>query len=153
MKKILLIVATLVALQPVISAESRSERKAREREESEKPKQVSGGELFTIQKKYDDVYDDALTYLKKQGQTIDSASKETGQITTAIAVTGGWKQTGTRIIITVIKEKAEVTSVRAVVTAQKRYKALQVEPWSDPVLEPKASAALREDLVKVLEAK
>ena len=145
-----MIVVTLIALQPTVWAESRSERKARLREESERPKQVSGGELFTIQKQYDDVYDVALTYLKKLGHTIDSASKETGQLMTVIAVTGGWKQTGTRIIITVIKEKAEVTSVRAVVTTQKRYKALQVEPWSDPVLEPKASAALREDLLKTL---
>ncbi|MBK9990660.1 MAG: hypothetical protein IPP19_08015 [Verrucomicrobia bacterium] len=147
MKTLLLIITALVLFLPSILAENRSERKARIRAESEKPKHVSGGELFTVQQKHDVVYETVLTYLEKQGQTIEAASKETGQITTVISVSGGWKQTGTRYVIVVIKEDGEATSVRAVV------KALQVEPWSDPVLEPKASAVLREDLEKTLEPK
>ena len=64
---------------------------------------------------------------------------------------GGWKQTGTRVVLTLIKEKENATTIKAIITEQKRFKALQVEPWSDPVLEPKATAALRAELIKVLE--
>lgn len=148
-----MIVISLLIFQPAIWAESRSERKARERAESEKLSQVSGAEFFTILKKYDIVYDDALTYLKKQGQTIDSASRETGQIVTALTIKGGWKQSGTRTILTIIKEKNDTCSVRATITEQKRYKGIQVEAWDEPVLEPKATAVLREELIKALDPK
>lgn len=146
---LILTIILLLLLQPLSRAETRSERKARERAESEAPAQVHGGRLISIAMPYDDVYDSALTYLKKTGYVLDTASKETGQITTAIAIKGGWKQQGRRVILTVIKEGENASSLRAVVTLQKRYKAIQVEPWSDPVLDEESSEALQTALQHV----
>jgi hypothetical protein len=69
------------------------------------------------------------------------ADRETGMVATEIAVAGGWKQTGTRTIVTFIKESDTETTVKVAVTVQKRYKALQVEPWSDPQLDANLTAA------------
>jgi len=58
-----------------------------------------------------------------------------------VAITGGWHQTGRRTVIGVIKDTANSTCARVAVTVQTRYKALQTEPWSDPRVDDKASAA------------
>jgi hypothetical protein len=95
---------------------------------------------------YDKAYDDALNYLKRQSYTIDSADKETGQIITAMDITGKHSQTGTRVQITCIKDNDAQTSIRVAVTEQKRKKLLQTEPWSDPKVNDEASSKTANDL-------
>src|SRR5690242_20663085 len=94
----------------------RHEKRMARLAESEKPQNVKGGTTFQAPVPYDKAYDAALNYLKREGHTIDSASKETGQIVTAIAITGGYTQTGTRVQITCIKDNDNHTSVRVLVT-------------------------------------
>jgi hypothetical protein len=95
---------------------------------------------------YDKAYDAALNYMKRQSYTIDSADKETGQIITAMDVTGKHSQTGTRVLITCIKDSDSQTSIRVAVTEQKRKKLLQTEPWSDPKVNDEASSKTANDL-------
>lgn len=114
--------------------------------ESAQPKNVKGGVTFQVSVPYDKAYDDALNYLKRQSYTIDSADKETGQIITAMDITGKHSQTGTRVQITCIKDNDAQTSIRVAVTEQKRKKLLQTEPWSDPKVNDEASSKTANDL-------
>jgi hypothetical protein len=150
MKILLISVLVSLALTSEVAAQSRSERREQRIAESEKPQAVAGGELVSVPKNYDAAYEAALNYLKKEGRTIESASKETGQIITAIEVKGSWRQTGTRAIVTLIRERDDLTTIRAIVTQQKRFKALQVEPWSDPVVDAPASTTLAQKLTASL---
>ncbi|MBI3491559.1 MAG: hypothetical protein HY047_07255 [Acidobacteria bacterium] len=84
-----------------------------------------------------------LNFLKRQEQTIDQASKDTGQIITGMIISGGYSQTGSRIVVTLIEEDDNSTTVRVAVTEQKRKKLLQTEPWSDPKVNAQKSACLR----------
>lgn len=115
---------------PNMSAQLHAKKEAR-LAESEKPQNVKGGATFQVNVTYGKSYDSALNWLKRQGYTIDSASGDTGQIVTALDVTGGYSQTGTRVQLTFIKDSDSMTSVRVVVTEQKRKKLLQTEPWGD----------------------
>jgi hypothetical protein len=99
--------------------------------ESGKPQNVKGGTTFQAAVPYGEAYDAALNYLKRQGYTLDSAGKETGQIVTAMDIKGSHSQTGTRVLVTCIKDSDAQTSVRVLVTEQKRKKLLQTEPWGD----------------------
>ena len=76
-----------------------------------------------------------VTVLKKADANIALADKDTGVIATEIVITGGWKQTGTRTVVSLIRDTPTQTIVKVCVTTQKRYKAIQTEPWSDPVLD------------------
>jgi hypothetical protein len=80
-----------------------------------------------------------VTYLKKTGYSLDTASRDSGEVATSLEITGGWRQTGRRTVISVIKDTAGSTSLRVAITEQKRYKGLQTEPWSDPKVDDKAS--------------
>jgi len=100
----------------------------------------------------DKTYEAVLNHLKRQGQTIESADKEVGQIITAMDITGGYSQTGTRIQITFIKDSDTQTTVRVAVTKQKRKKALQVEPWSDPKVDEQESSKVAEEIKGALKA-
>src|ERR1035441_2217433 len=106
----------------------RHERKAAQAEESGKPKAVSGGVTFQRNAPYEKTFDDVLNFLKKQGYGIDSADKDAGTIYTELSIKGGWKQTGTRVNVTLIKDSETAASVRVALTEQKRYKAAQTEP-------------------------
>ncbi len=87
-----------------------------------------------------------MNYLKRQGYTIDSASAETGKIITAIDITGRYTQTGTRVQIICIKDGDTQTSVRVLVTEQKRKKLLQTEPWGDAKANETASSKLADEV-------
>lgn len=150
MRKILVlfivIVSFCVGLSPSTLGQSRRERREQQVEESEKPRKVSGGESFQVNMPYDKTYDAVLNFLKKQDYRIEEASKETGQITTAIEVSGTWRQTGKRVLVTFIKESDAATTVKVAVTKQKRWKAAQTEPWGDPKVDGKESAQLVEQI-------
>jgi hypothetical protein len=118
------------------------ERHVQEQEDSAKPVAVSGGQTFDTAKPYDAAFEAVVTYLQKQNYTVESANKDAGQITTTMSVTGGWRQTGTRVQVTLIKESDTSTTVKVAVTEQHRYNALQVEPWGDPTVNEQSSTSI-----------
>jgi len=126
------------------------ERHVQAAEDSGNAVSVSGGQSFQVSKPYDDVFEAVVTYLKKKDYTVESANKDAGQITTAMTVTGGWRQTGARVEVSLIKESDAVTTVKVAVTEQHRYNALQVEPWDDPKVNDDSSAALATDMKSAL---
>ena len=141
MKKPYLTIAALALTIPLTLHAQRHERKEAAIAESGAVHSVSGGTTIQIPGAYDKVFDGLVTYLKKSGSSLDLASRDSGEIATAMEIAGGWKQTGRRTVISVIKDTATSTSIRIAVTVQSRYKALQTEPWSDPKLDNKASDA------------
>lgn len=145
-KRLGTLIITLVSVCTMTSFAQRQERKTEEQADSEKIQNVSGGVTFQQASAMDKTYDDLLNYVKREGLTIDSASKETGQIVTAIDVTGKYHQIGTRVYLTVIKSSETETSVRVAVSEQKRYKALQTEPWSSPKVNAEKSSELSEKI-------
>ncbi|MBI1745924.1 MAG: hypothetical protein HYR55_04960 [Acidobacteria bacterium] len=146
------VLSVVLLAQVSVQGQSRKARREANAEESAKPKKVSGGETFQTSNPYDKAYDLTLNFFKKQDYTMDSASREIGQIITAMSIEGGYRQTGTRVQITLIKESETSTTVRVAVAKQKRYKALQVEPWGDPKVDAKESAKLADDLKTTLKA-
>ena len=132
--------------------QGKHEKREQKIEESAKAKGVSGGITFQTDLAFDKVYDAILNYLKRQEYTIDSASKETGQIITAMTIKGGYTQTGTRIYVTLIKDNDSSTSLRVAVSEQKRKKLLQTEPWGDPRVNSEKSSKLAEDMKTVLKS-
>lgn len=145
-KRLGTLILTCVSVCAMTSFAQRHERKADEQADSEKIQNVSGGVTFQQAAAMDKTYDDLLNYVKREGLTVDSGSKETGQIVTAIDVTGKYHQIGTRIYLTVIKSSETETSVRVAVSEQKRYKALQTEPWSSPKVNAEKSSELSEKI-------
>ena len=55
--------------------------------------------------------------------------------------------------MSLIKESDTETTVKVVATVQKRYKALQVEPWSDPVLDKEKTSSAASDLKAAITGK
>jgi uncharacterized surface anchored protein len=146
----LILAVTLFAMAPMdLDAQLSAKREAKVAE-SEKPRNVKGGTTFQVSVTYDKPYDGALNFLKRQGYTIDSAAADTGQIITAIDIKGGYSQTGTRIQVTCIKDDDAKTSVRVLVTEQKRKKLLQTEPWSDPKADEAESAKIADQIKAVI---
>jgi hypothetical protein len=115
-----------------------------------KTQDSSGSVTIKINQPSGQLYERALDFLKRNGQTIESAGKETGQILTGLSVTGGYRQTGSRIQITFIKDGENMTSIRVSVTEQKRYKALKTEPWGDPKINPQMSNKLADEIMAAL---
>jgi ABC-type Na+ efflux pump permease subunit len=132
--------------------QGRHEKREKKLEESAKPTSVSGGVTFQANVSYDKAYDTVLNYLKRQDYTIDSASKETGQIVTAITITGGYSQTGTRVYVTLIKDNETSTTLKVAVSEQKRKKLLQTEPWGDPKVNSEKSSKLADDIKTALQS-
>lgn len=139
-----LVVLSLLAAVPAHA--QRHERKMALIEESGKAQSAKGGIKFQVDKPYDVVYEKALNYLKKAEYSIESASKDTGQIITEMAIKGGWSQTGTRIYVIFIKDTETSTTLRVVVSEQNRKKALQTEPWDPPKVNLEESMNIADDL-------
>ncbi|MGB8509853.1 MAG: hypothetical protein WCD76_15840 [Pyrinomonadaceae bacterium] len=131
------------------AAATARDRQEREVEQS-KVQDSSGSVIIKINQPPDQMYERVLTFLKRRGLMIESASKETGQILTGMTITGGYRQTGTRIQIALIKDGPNTTSIRVSVTEQKRYKALKTEPWGDPKINPQMSGKLADELMAAL---
>jgi hypothetical protein len=156
MKKICLI-SLIAALVLLISScaslgGSRHERKMAVAEQSGQATAASGGETFQTSQPFEKLYEKVVNFLKIKNETIETADQTVGQIITAMTVSGGWRQTGTRIQITLIKENDTTTQVRVVVTEQKRYKLLQTEPWGDAKVNQGKSADLAKRIKAYLES-
>ena len=146
MKRIGLAVLAFAVSLPTNVFAQRHERDAEKAAESGQIQSVNGGTTIELAGSYDAVFDTLVTYLKRNGLTVDSASRDAGQIATAMEISGGWHQTGKRTVLSLIKDSTDKTSVRVSITLQKRYKAMQVEPWSDPKVDGKESAVFAEKL-------
>lgn len=124
----------------------RHDRKLAQVEDSARPRSISGGSRFQVENRYDAVYEKVLHFLKRAEHSIESASKDTGQITTEMTIKGGWSQTGTRIYVFLIKDTNSSTTIRVVVSEQKRKKLFQTEPWDEPKVNVGESQILADDL-------
>ncbi len=147
MKRLCILLPLLVIMCTSALAQNRTQRKQAKIEESAKAKNVAGGVKVEAQKSYQDAYEAMLNWVKRAAYTIDSADKETGVITTAMTITGGYSQTGTRLMLTLIKDSDTATTVKVLVTEQKRKKLLATEPWSDPKVNDKETEKIA-DLLK-----
>lgn len=107
---------------------------------------VKGATPITVSADYPSTFDSVIKAYQKADDPVVIADRDAGLVATEITITGGWRQTGTRTVVTFIKESDQETTVKVAVTTQKRYKAIQVEPWSDPVLDQ----ALTKDAVAKL---
>jgi hypothetical protein len=139
-KRLISVILTIASIQGTLYAQQH-ERDAQKVAESGQVQSVSGGTTFEAAGSYDSVFDAIVNNLKRSGLTLDSVSRDAGQIATAMEITGGWKQTGKRTIISIIKDSVDKTSVRVAISVQTRYKGLQTEPWGDAKVDNKASAA------------
>jgi hypothetical protein len=136
---ILIGVSGLALVTQPLTAQSRHDRKAEEAADSAAPRNVPGGVTLQNPTPIDKTFEIVVNELKREGHSIDRADKDAGQIITAMEITGGYSQTGTRIIVTLIKDNDNQTTVRVVVSKQKRKKLLQTEPWSDPKADDRES--------------
>ncbi|MDT7540587.1 MAG: hypothetical protein QOE33_491 [Acidobacteriota bacterium] len=71
-----------------------------------------GAVSFQTTASYDWAYEAALDTVKRAGYTIESASKETGQIKTAMAIEHGAVDIGRFVVVTVIKEMNATSTIR-----------------------------------------
>ncbi len=149
----LLVLAAIAALaiEPTtVWGGALSDRREAVISESSQPRVVGGTERFAVALPYEKTFEAVVTALKTSDNEVSDANKDAGLIATAIAVTGGWRQTGTRTVVSVIRDTDGSSIVKVVVTEQKRFKALQTEPWSDPKANPvktsTAAAALKQAL-------
>jgi len=140
-KRILLLLAALMLGLSVAHA-SRADRKNQEITDSSKPVAVKGGSSFVVPSAFNGTFETVARALKKADESVVVADREAGLIATDITVTGGWRQTGTRTVVSLIKESDAETTVKVTATIQKRFKALQVEPWSAPVLDKEKTASV-----------
>lgn len=127
------------------SGESRHERHSEALAQSAQPAIAAGASSFQTSISYDKAFDNILAFLQKRDWMIENASKDTGQIVTAFQITGGWRQTGTRVVLALIKDNG-VTTIKVSVTEQHRYKALQTEPWDDAKINPSKTSELTQEL-------
>ena len=143
------------ALPAVSSAQSGRDRINRARYGSEQPVEVPGGQSFVVQVPIDRAFDLVLNGLKRDGSAIDEADRVIGRIVTGLTVTGGWTQTGRRVVVVFIKDTPTQTTVRVAVTLQTRHQLMgAAKPWSTPKLdgaESISAAAKIKDLLNVKE--
>lgn len=154
MKKTLAVVLSIAGLAviPVTTTCQAHQRRMAAVETSAEPHAVAGGQQFTIQAPADKVFAAVVKQLNLSGRVVNTANKDSGVIATSMEISGGWRQTGKRWIITVDSVSDTETIVRVAATVQKRYKALQVEPWSDPKVDDKATAAAVAELQPAITA-
>jgi hypothetical protein len=145
-RAVLSIIAPLLAATTVPANAQLHEKHEAKVAEFSQVQNVKGGTTFQVMVPYEKTFGNALNYLKRQGYTIDTASAETGQIVTAMEVKGSYRQTGTRMLVICIKDDDAKTSVRVVVTEQKRTKLLQTEPWGDAKANEAESMKLAEQI-------
>ena len=108
------------------------QRKQGEVEQSAQATSTAVGVAFQASLSYERCFDVVNNFLKRTGHEIETANKDGGSIVTAMEITGKYTQTGTRILVTLIKDSDTQTSVPVTVTARKRKKLLATEPWSNP---------------------
>ena len=144
----LTIIALFAATTSPAFAKSRHERKAEEAAASGQAQAINGGQTFNVAADMNTAFETVVNRLKLDGYNIDpqATNKDAGVIFTVMTIKGGWHQTGNRVMASLIKVDQKNTAVRIAVTEQKRYKAMQTEPWSSAKLDDKATAAVSTQL-------
>ena len=80
----------------------------------------NGSVSFQTTAGYAAAYDSILTVLKKEGYTIASASRETGQITTELVIEHGGVDIGRAVVISLITEAGGLTTIQVAAYKQGR---------------------------------
>lgn len=89
------------------------------------------GGSFTVQNDMATTYRHVLNEVKREGFTVESASPDAG-IKTSVVVTGHYHQTGSYLQVQFVSDAPGSTTVNVSVIEEKRFKALQTEPWGTP---------------------
>jgi len=148
----LALAAATLSNHPLV-AQTRHDRAARRMEESAQPKAVSGGTTFQTPIPIENGFDAVLNHLKRQGHDIELADRDAGRIVTVMETVGSHSQTGTRILVALIKDSNSQTTLRIVVTTQKRKKLLMAEPWSDAKVDDAASRKVTAEMQEALKSR
>lgn len=107
----------------------------------------AGSVAFQTSVGYEAAYDRILNVLKQEGYTLQSASKETGQITTELAIEHGAVDIGRAVIVSLIKESGGLLTIQ--VTAYKQGRRIGGQ-WQSKVYTKDKAALLAEKLHAVL---
>jgi hypothetical protein len=111
-------------------------------------KPPAGSVAFQTSVAYEAAYDRILNVLKTEGYTLQSASKETGQITTELAIEHGSVDIGRAVVISLIKEPSGLTTVQ--ITAYKQGRRIGGQ-WQEKVYTRDKAALLAEKLRAALQ--
>lgn len=106
-------------------------------------KAPAGSVAFQTRVGYEAAYTSILNVLKQAGYTLQSASKETGQITTELVIEHGAVDIGRAVIISLITESGGLTTVQ--VTAYKQGRRIGGQ-WQQKVYTKDKAALLAEKL-------
>lgn len=107
---------------------------------------IGSAASFTAKGDITSAYQSVLNEVKKEGFQVESASPDAG-IRTALTVTGHYHQTGSYLQIQFVSGP-NGTTVDVSVMEEKRYKALQTEPWGTPKVNGQRSVAEAETIQK-----
>jgi hypothetical protein len=108
---------------------------------------VDGGSTVQVSLPYDTAFASAVTYLNKNGMTVEKTDKDGGFIATSAKITGHGTQTMQVVLVTVIKSadgKGSSLRIASVTKTRKNY--LQADPWGDPKIDDKQSATLAKQM-------
>jgi hypothetical protein len=110
--------------------------------ESAKPQAVAGGQKFNVPLSYDKAFEALTTALQKADYTLAEGNKDLGMVATVLTVQGKLKQTGTRVVASLIRDGEASTIVKIVVTQQTRVKTpvTYAGPWGLAVANKAKSA-------------
>ncbi len=143
-----LIVSSLIASTPLARAGFADES------EETTATSLPGAISFTAPISYDQAYDQVLTFLKKQDQTIDNSqsSRDNGQIVTAFTlVRKGRMQLGTRTIVSLIRENdTNTVTIKVTVAEQDRKVSPGLYPWRMATLKPTETQKMESQMKNAL---
>lgn len=93
------------------------------------------------------------TFLKKRDFVIDSASKDIGQILTAVREAGGWKGTRSWVQVTLLKDDATHTTVKVGIVNQDRNRGVMANrgEYHEPKLNTEESQKFADELKAALQ--
>ena len=124
--------------------------------EAERPKGIKDAVEIKVSKSYQDTYDDVLNWIKKSNDfTADFANsnKDNGIVTSTIETidTGalGWKKTGRRLTVELIKESDTETTLKVAVVNLQRIGA---DNWSNKPQDIKLNVEQTQDVVERMKA-
>jgi hypothetical protein len=137
-KRSIVVLALLVSLTSFARPEMRArgiEPFAISGEVQDEVQAVTGGATISVTGVYDAVFDGVVAYLKKSGETVDKADKDTGLIASSMEISGSH---GKRQVFSVLNDTSDHTKVRIAVSIQKRHK----DSWGEPSVDEDASTDL-----------
>jgi hypothetical protein len=134
--------------------ERREQRLADSANQSASAEEIKKAKEVVVPAAYDATFDAVVQVLKSKGLTIESASKDVGQIKTEFQITVPEKpkQHAMRYLIDLRRVSEKETGVRVVGLEQVRTYRFQAEPWEPPVYNKDTSEALTKAIVEAIGA-